>query len=95
MGFPRLNNISYLLLIPSIVLFLFAGGIENGAGTGWTLNMDRELLWGDSKAIKLFSMRESPQVLNHSNETQVIGYSCLLYYICKNAYGKGTIRLSK
>jgi len=32
MWFPRLNNISYLLLIPSIVLFLFAGGIENGAG---------------------------------------------------------------
>jgi hypothetical protein len=37
MGFPRLNNISYLSLIPSIVLFLFAGGIENGVGTGWTL----------------------------------------------------------
>jgi cytochrome c oxidase subunit 1 len=37
MGFPRLNNISYLLLIPSIVLFVFAGGIENGVGTGWTL----------------------------------------------------------
>nr|YP_010365194.1 cytochrome c oxidase subunit 1/2 [Exserohilum turcicum]UOU81420.1 cytochrome c oxidase subunit 1/2 [Exserohilum turcicum] len=37
MGFPRLNNISYLLLIPSIVLFLFAGAIENGVGTGWTL----------------------------------------------------------
>jgi cytochrome c oxidase subunit 1 len=34
MGFPRLNNISYLSLIPSIVLFLFAGGIENGVGTG-------------------------------------------------------------
>lgn len=34
MAFPRLNNISYLSLIPSIVLFLFAGGIENGAGTG-------------------------------------------------------------
>jgi len=33
MGFPRLNNISYLSLIPSIVLFLFAGGIENGVGT--------------------------------------------------------------
>ena len=32
MGFPRLNNISYLSLIPSIVLFLFAGGIENGVG---------------------------------------------------------------
>jgi cytochrome c oxidase subunit 1 len=34
MGFPRLYNVSYLLLIPSIVLFLFAGGIENGVGTG-------------------------------------------------------------
>ena len=79
MGFPRLNNISYLLLIPSIVLFLFAGGIENGVGTGWTLNMDRELLWGDSEAIKLFSMRENPQVLNCLNETQVIGYSCFLF----------------
>jgi len=37
MAFPRLNNISLWLLPPSIVLFLFAGGIENGAGTGWTL----------------------------------------------------------
>jgi len=34
MGFPRLNNISFWLLIPSIALFLFANGIENGAGTG-------------------------------------------------------------
>jgi len=40
MGFPRLNNISYLLLLPSIVLFLFAGVIENGVGTGWTLTME-------------------------------------------------------
>ena len=37
MAFPRLNNISFWLLIPSLVLFLFASGIENGAGTGWTL----------------------------------------------------------
>ena len=37
MAFPRLNNISYWLLPPSILLFLFASGIENGAGTGWTL----------------------------------------------------------
>ena len=32
MAFPRLNNISFWLLIPSIALFLFASGIENGAG---------------------------------------------------------------
>lgn len=37
MAFPRLNNISFWLLIPSLVLFLFASTIENGAGTGWTL----------------------------------------------------------
>jgi cytochrome c oxidase subunit 1 len=37
MAFPRLNNISFWLLIPSLILFLFAGIIENGAGTGWTL----------------------------------------------------------
>ncbi len=37
MAFPRLNNISFWLLIPSLTLFLFASGIENGAGTGWTL----------------------------------------------------------
>ena len=37
MAFPRLNNISFLLLPASILLFLFASVIENGAGTGWTL----------------------------------------------------------
>jgi cytochrome c oxidase subunit 1 len=37
MAFPRLNNISFWLLIPSLALFLFSGMIENGPGTGWTL----------------------------------------------------------
>ena len=37
MAFPRLNNISFWLLIPSLLLFLFAASVENGAGTGWTL----------------------------------------------------------
>jgi hypothetical protein len=37
MAFPRLNNISFWLLIPSLILFIFASGIENGAGTGWTI----------------------------------------------------------
>jgi group I intron endonuclease len=37
MAFPRLNNISYWLLPPSLGLFIFASCIENGAGTGWTL----------------------------------------------------------
>ena len=62
MGFPRLNNISYLLLIPSIVLFLFAGGIENGVGTGWTLTM--EYSYFTIGRIKLFSMREYSLLFN-------------------------------
>jgi cytochrome c oxidase subunit 1 len=37
MAFPRLNNISLWLLIPSLCLFVFASVIEGGAGTGWTL----------------------------------------------------------
>ena len=37
MAYPRLNNISFWLLIPSLALFLYADIIENGAGTGWTL----------------------------------------------------------
>lgn len=37
MAFPRLNNISFWLLVPSLLLFIFAAIIENGAGTGWTL----------------------------------------------------------
>jgi cytochrome c oxidase subunit 1 len=37
MAFPRLNNISYWLLPPSLLLFVFASCIENGVGTGWTL----------------------------------------------------------
>jgi hypothetical protein len=71
--FPRLNNISFWLLVPSLLLFIFSATIENGAGTGWTLK-DRELLRGDFKAIKLFSMREHLQVI----KIHVIDYSCLL-----------------
>jgi cytochrome c oxidase subunit 1 len=37
MAFPRLNNISYWLLIPSLLLLVFSAVIEGGAGTGWTI----------------------------------------------------------
>jgi cytochrome c oxidase subunit 1 len=37
MAFPRLNNISYWLLPPSLILLVFSACIEGGAGTGWTL----------------------------------------------------------
>jgi len=37
MMFPRLNNLSFWLLIPSFFLILFSTIIEVGCGTGWTL----------------------------------------------------------
>ena len=75
--FPRLNNISFWLLPPSLLLFLFASGIENGAGTGWTLK-NKELLSGDRKAIKLFSMRETLPAI-YLLILHVLCYSCLIY----------------
>ena len=91
MAFPRLNNISFWLLIPSLVLFLFAAMIENGAGTGWTLKGIREFIYGNIDNSKLFSMREHPQVYYIHLVLHVIHYSCmfLIYYVVlKHAYVK-------
>lgn len=37
MAFPRLNNLSFWLLPPALVLLLLSSLIESGVGTGWTL----------------------------------------------------------
>ena len=37
MAFPRLNNVSFWLLPPSLILLLLSALVENGAGTGWTV----------------------------------------------------------
>ena len=37
MAFPRLNNISFWFLPPSLLLLVFSACIEGGAGTGWTI----------------------------------------------------------
>lgn len=36
-AFPRINNLSYWLLIPAITLIILGSIIEGGAGCGWTL----------------------------------------------------------
>lgn len=36
-AFPRLNNISFWFLIPSLILLLIRSIVERGAGTGWTV----------------------------------------------------------
>jgi len=37
MAFPRLNNISFWLLPPAIILLVASALVEAGAGTGWTV----------------------------------------------------------
>ena len=37
MAFPRLNNISFWLNPPALVLLLLSSMVEQGAGTGWTM----------------------------------------------------------
>jgi hypothetical protein len=61
--------------------------------TGWTLK-DRELLWDNSEAIKLFSMRGNPKVLMPVknlalNETLVISYACLFTTYVRKPIARG------
>nr|YP_009500741.1 cytochrome c oxidase subunit 1 [Paracarsidara gigantea]AWU49000.1 cytochrome c oxidase subunit 1 [Paracarsidara gigantea] len=37
MAFPRLNNLSFWLLIPSLYLLLLSSMVDQGVGTGWTV----------------------------------------------------------
>lgn len=37
MAFPRLNNISFWLLPPALILLLSSSLVEAGVGTGWTV----------------------------------------------------------
>ena len=37
MAFARLNNISFWLLVPSLILLLLSALVESGVGTGWTV----------------------------------------------------------
>jgi cytochrome c oxidase subunit 1 len=37
MSFPRMNNISFWLLPPALLLLVASSLVESGAGTGWTV----------------------------------------------------------
>jgi len=37
MVFPRMNNLSFWLIIPFFLLLLLSGFVEGGVGTGWTV----------------------------------------------------------
>lgn len=37
MAYPRMNNLSYWMLLPALYLLLFSSTVEGGIGRGWTL----------------------------------------------------------
>ena len=69
-AFPRLNNLSFWILIPAIVLLLASAFVEQGAGTGWTVeHMLSELLIINKTKISL-----------DAGNSSMIG-NCLLVFI--------------
>jgi len=61
MAFPRLNNISFWLLPPALILLLLSSLVENGAGTGWTVENGKQSPICKDRATKHHSMRETLQ----------------------------------
>lgn len=57
--FPRINNLSFWLLIPSFGLLLLSSFLDSGAGTGWTVYpplSDIKYHSGSSVDIAIFSL---------------------------------------
>ena len=55
MSFPRLNNISFWFMPPSLLLLLLSALVEQGPGTGWTV---RDLLFfNPTRCGKIFSQK--------------------------------------
>lgn len=78
MAFPRLNNISFWLLPPALILLLLSSLVENGAGTGWTVKNGKQSLISNNWAIKHHSMQEIPQALKLGNGKN---YSSIPYFL--------------
>ena len=59
MAFPRINNISFWLLPPALILLLSSAAVEKGVGTGWTVYppLSRNLAHaGPSVDLAIFSL---------------------------------------
>jgi LAGLIDADG endonuclease/Cytochrome C and Quinol oxidase polypeptide I len=61
MAFPRLNNISFWLLVPALTLLLVGSLAESGAGTGWTVK-NKLSYYSNIILNKLYLMRETPLI---------------------------------
>lgn len=58
-AFPRINNLSYWLLVPSILLLTISAVTDSGVGTGWTIYPPLSRLTGHSSRrvdLAIFSL---------------------------------------
>lgn len=58
-AFPRMNNLSFWLLVPSFTLLLLSSVLDSGAGTGWTVYpplSDSKYHSGVSVDLAIFSL---------------------------------------
>jgi len=85
-SFPRLNNIRYWLLPPSICLLLFSGIFGSGTGTGWTIYPPLSLLIGHNSVSVDYSIFS----LHIAGISSILGatnfISTILNMKCKNFY---------
>jgi len=58
-AFPRLNNISFWLLVPSLILLVASSLTEGGSGTGWTVGDKPFRISTKAASLKHHSMRET------------------------------------
>ena len=77
MAMPRLNNISFWLLVPSLMLLLASAFAEQGAGPGWTVNKNEKNM-DKLSMINSFTM----ELFNRVNTTLCEK----LFYIEVNTY---------
>lgn len=77
MAFPRLNNVSFWLLPPAIVLILASVFVEQGMGSGWTMYMPLTGVQshsGGSVDLAVFS-------LHLSGVSSMLGICAQLYFM--------------
>jgi heme/copper-type cytochrome/quinol oxidase subunit 1 len=89
MAFPRLNNISFWLLPPALILLLLSSLVENGAGTGWTVENGKQSPISNNWAIKHHSMQETPQAFKLGNGKNYSSISNIFLAIIFNLKNKG------
>ena len=69
-AFPRINNIRYWLIFPSLIILLLSSYIDHGTAAGWTLY---PLLSSDTKSVPWVSMELTIFSLHLAGVSSIIG----------------------